>query len=60
MSDRKKYAAINWLSMAGAFPKYAHSSADEDGDANFHGQTRKNDTHTSTADPRPPPRQGPP
>lgn len=38
-----------WASHKSFKPK--DGSGDEDGGANFHGQTRKNDTHVSTTDP---------
>ena len=38
-----------WASQKSFRPK--DGSGDADGGANFHGQTRKNDTHASTSDP---------
>src|ERR1700761_2347401 len=38
-----------WASQKSFRPK--DGSGDDDGGANFHGQQRKNDTHTSTTDP---------
>src|SRR5207237_632502 len=38
-----------WASQKSFRPK--DGSGDKDGGANFHGQKRKNDTHTSTTDP---------
>src|SRR6201990_815066 len=38
-----------WASQKSFRPK--DGSGDDDGGANFHGQTRKNDTHASTSDP---------